>query len=174
MDAAKQRVKAVAARKKEEDRKAKGKEGTSSSVPKAIFRGSAKRKTDRENDRPPKKVAITPGDAHSKKSPPKPGPNAGKGMMTSTGPVIEGPRCLLTHKDYAVKEVKTFIKSTDVDPYAELGTEELGESTLFYLTQVSSLPWLILSCLFLLFFSFLFFSFFLTNDYTFLQALVRV
>ena len=106
------------------------------------------------------------------KSPPKPGLSASKGMMTSTGPVIRGPRCLLTYKDYAVKEVKTLIKSTDVDPYAELGTEELGESTLFYLTQVSSLPWLILSCLFLLFFSFSFS--FLTNDYTFLQALVRV
>ena len=140
MDAAKQRVKAVAARKKEEDRKAKGKEGTSSSVPKAIFRGSAKRKTDRENDRPPKKVAITPGDAHSKKSPPKLGPGTGKGMMTSIGLIIDGPCYLLTHKDCTVEEVKTLIKPTDVDPCAKLGTEELAESTLFDLTRVSSLP----------------------------------
>ena len=85
-------------------------------------------------------LKITPGDAHSKKSPPKPGPSVGKGMMTSIGPVIEGPRCLLTHKDYTVEEVKTLIKPTDVDPCAELGTEELGESVLFDLTRVSSLP----------------------------------
>ena len=140
MDAAKQRVRAVAAHKKEEERKAKGNEGMSSSVPKVVSKGSAKRKTDGENDCPPKKVAVTPGDASSKKSPSKPGPNAGKGMMTSTGPAIGGPCCLLIHKDYAVKEVKTLIKPTDVDPCAELGTEELGESALFYLTRVSSLP----------------------------------
>ena len=92
---------------------------------------------------------------YSKKSPPKSGFGAGKGMMTSAGPVIEGPRCLLTHKDYAVEEVKTLIKPTDVDPCAELGTEELGESALFDLTRVSPLPWLILSCIFLLFVCFL-------------------
>ena len=157
MDATKQRVRAATARKREKERKAKGNEGTSSSVPKVVSKGSAKRKTDGENDCLPKKVAITPGDAHSKKSPPKPGPSAGKGMMTSTGPVIEGPRCLLTHKDYAVKEVKTLIKPMDVDPCAELGIEELGESALFYLTRVSSLPQLILSRLFLLFFFFKFY-----------------
>ena len=151
MDAAKQRMRAAAAHKKEEERKAKGKEGTSSSVPKVVSKGSAKRKTNGENDHSPKKVVVTPGDAHSKKSPPKSGPGAGKGMMTSTSPVIEGPRCLLTHKDYAVDEVKTLIKPTDVDPCAELGTKGLGESALFNLTRVSLLPWLILSCLFLLF-----------------------
>ena len=47
-------------------------------------------------------------------------------MMTSTGPIIEGPRRLLTHKDYAVEEVQSFIKPTDVDPGAKLGTKELG------------------------------------------------
>ena len=151
MDAAKQRVRAVATHKKEEERKAKGKEGTSLLVPKAVSKGSAKKKTDGENDRPPKKVAITSGDAHPKKSPPKPCPGVGKGMMTSTGPVIEGPRCLLTHKNYTVEEVKTLIKLTGVDPCAKLVTEELGESVLFYLTRVSLLPWMILSCLFLFF-----------------------
>ena len=140
MDAVKQWVRAAAARKKEEKRKAKGNEETSSSIPKAVFKGSAKRKTNRENNRPPKKVAITPGDASSKNSPPNTSPGAGKGIMTSTGPVIGGPRCLLTHKDYAVEEVKTLIKLTDVDPYAKLGTKELGESALFDLTRVSSLP----------------------------------
>ena len=99
MDAAKQRVRAPTTCKKEEERKAKGKEGTSSSVPKTVYKGSAKRKTDGVNDRPPKKVAVTPGDAYSKKSPPKSGPSAGKGMMTLASPVIEGPHCLLTHKD---------------------------------------------------------------------------
>ena len=83
-------MKAAATRKKEEERKAKGKEGTSSSVPKAVSKGSAKRKTNEEDDHPPKKVAVTLGDAHPKKSPPKPGLGAGKGMMTSTGPVIGG------------------------------------------------------------------------------------
>ena len=111
--------------KKEEERKAKGKEGTSLSVPKAISKDSAKRKANVEDDRSPKKVVVTTGDAHPKNLPPKPGPGAGKGMMTSTGPVIGGPRCLLTHKDYAVEEVKTLIKPTDVDPYAKLGTEKL-------------------------------------------------
>ena len=95
----------------------------------------------------PKKVAITSGDANSKKSPPKSGLDASKGMMTSTGPVIEGPCRLLTHKDYVVEEVKALIKLTDVDPCAELGTEELGALALFDLTRVSPLPWWILSCL---------------------------
>ena len=47
-------------------------------------------------------------------------------MMTSIGLVVEGFRRLLTHKDYAVETVESFIKLTDVKPYAELGTEELG------------------------------------------------
>ena len=124
----------------------------SSSIPKAISKGSAKRKTDGENDHLPRKVVITPGDTYSKKSPPKLGPSTGKGMMTSTSPVIEGSCCLFNHKDYAVEEVKTLIKPTDVDPCAELGTEELGESALFDLSRVSSLPSLILSWFFFFFF----------------------
>ena len=126
MDIAKQRVRAAAARKKEEAKKAKGQEGMPSSVPKAVSKGSAKRKTDKRNDRPPKKVAVTSGDAHPKKPSPKPGHGAGKGLMTSTGPVTEGPYCLLTHNDYAIEEVQSLIKPTDMDPYVELGTEELG------------------------------------------------
>ena len=70
----------------------------------AVFKGSAKRKVDREDDRPPKKVVISLGDAHPKKSTPKPGHGASKWMMTSTGPVIEGPRHLFTHKDYVVRK----------------------------------------------------------------------
>ena len=176
MDAAKQRVRAVAARKKEEAKNTKGQEGTSLSVPKAVFKGSAKRKLDGEDDRPSKKVVVTPGDAHPKKSPPKPGRGAGKGMTISTGPIIEGPYCLLTDKDYAVKEVQSLIKPTDVDSCAELGTEELRASALFYLTRVNPFSWLISSPFFSLFFSLssFFFLFFLTDDRTLFQALVCV
>ena len=145
MDAAKQRVRVAVTCKKEEAKKTKGQEGTSSLVPKAVSKGSAKRKGDGEDDRLPKKVAITLGDVYPKKSPPKPGRGASKGMMTSTGLVIEGPRCLLTHKDYAVEKVQSLIKSTDVDPCVELGTEELGASALFYLTRVNPFLWLISS-----------------------------
>ena len=67
----------------------------------------------------------------------------GKGMMTSTGPVIEGPRRLLTHKDYAVEEMQSLIKPTDVDPCSELGTKELGALALFDLTRVNLFSWLI-------------------------------
>ena len=72
MEAVRQRVKAAAAHKKEEERSAKGKEGVSSSTPKAVSKGLAKRKADGKDNRPLKKAAITPGDAHpKKKSPPK-------------------------------------------------------------------------------------------------------
>ena len=157
MDAAKQKVRMAVARKKEEEKKAKGQKGTSSSVPAAISKGSAKRKVDGEDDRPPKKVVVSPGDVHPKKSPPKPGCGVGKGMMTLTGLAIEGPRCLLTHKDYAVEEVQSPIKPMDVDPCAELGTKELGVLSLFDLTQVNLFSWLISSPFFSLFF-------FLTNN----------
>ena len=60
MDAVKQRVKAATAGKKEEAKKAKGQEGTSSLVPTAVSKGSAKRKVDGEDDRPPKTVAVSP------------------------------------------------------------------------------------------------------------------
>ena len=56
--------------------------------------------------------------------------------MTSSGPVNEGLCCLLTHKDYAVGEVGSFIKPTDIGPYDLLGKEDLGASTLFDLTRV--------------------------------------
>ena len=72
MEAVRQRVKAAVACKKEEEMRAKEKEGASSSAPKAVFEGSAKRKADGKDDRPPKKAAVTLGDAYpKKKSPPK-------------------------------------------------------------------------------------------------------
>ena len=138
MESAKQRIRVVAARQKEEKR-AKG-ELTSSSAPKAITKGPPKRKTDGKDSRPLKKVTVTPGNKPPEKSTPASGHGAGKGVMTSSSPVLEGPRCLLTHKDYAVEEIETLIKPTDIDPCAFLGTEELGASALFDLTQVSRIP----------------------------------
>ena len=106
MEAARQRVRAAVAHKKKEERRAKGKEGASWLTLKAVSKGSAKRKANGKDNRPPKKAAITPKDAHTKKkSPLKSSRGVSKGMMTSTGPVVEGPRRLLTYKDYAVEEV---------------------------------------------------------------------
>ena len=147
MEAARQKVRAAAGCKKEEERKAK--EGASSSTPKAIAKGLAKRKVNGKDDRPPKKAAVTPGDEHlKKKSPPKSSRGAGKGVMTSSGPVIKGPYRLLTHKDYAIEGVESLIKPTDIEPCDQLGTKDLGASALFDLTWVGLLSWLILSRLF--------------------------
>ena len=60
--------------------------------------------------------------------------------MTSSGPVNEGLCCLLTHKDYAIREVESFIKPTDIGPCDLLGMEDLGASALFDLTRVCLLP----------------------------------
>ena len=126
MESAKQRVRATAARKKEE-KKAKETEGGPSSTPKTVSKVS-KRKPDGKDNRP------------KRKSPLKSSHGVGKGVMTSSGPVIEGPRCLLTHKDYAVEEVGSFIKPTDIGPCDLLGTEDLGTSSLFDLARVCLLP----------------------------------
>ena len=100
----------------------------------------SKRKPDGYYDRPSKRTAVTPGDTSSKrKSPLKPSYGAGKGVMTSFGPVIEGPCCLLTHKDYAIGEVGSFVKPTDIGPCDLVGMEDLGSSALFDLTRVCSL-----------------------------------
>ena len=131
MDVAKQRIRAVAAHKKEE-RLAKGTEEGNSLTPK-----SSKRKYDRDDARPSKKTVVIPGDASPKgKSSLKPSHGAGKGVMNSSGPVLEGLSCLLTHKAYAVGEVDSFVKSTDLEPCDLVGTEDLGASTLFDITKV--------------------------------------
>ena len=78
-----------------------------------------------------------PGDASSKgKSALKPSHGAGKGAMTSSGPVLEGPSCLLTQKAYAVGEVGSFVKPTDLEPCDLVGTEDSGASALFDITRV--------------------------------------
>ena len=139
MDATKQRIRAVAARKKEEAKLVKGTEEGTSSVPKAVSKVS-ERKPDKDDDRPSKRTAVTPGDASLKrKSPFKPSHGTGKGLITSSGPVIEGPCCLLTHKDYAIREVGSFVKPTDIGPCDLVGTEDLGVSALFDLTKVCPL-----------------------------------
>ena len=105
MEVAKQRaqVRVAAAHRKEEEKKAKGKERASLSTPKVAGKGVLKRKADGKDDHPPKKASVTPRDMLPKKpSPPKTSHRAGKGLMTTSGPVTQGPdRRLLTHKDYA-------------------------------------------------------------------------
>ena len=65
-----------------------------------------------------------------KKSPLNSSRGIGRGVVTSSNPFIEGPRC---HRG-------SFIKSMDIAPYNQLGTKDLGVSTLFYLSRVCLLP----------------------------------
>ena len=110
-------------------------EGTSL-VPKTIIKVST-RKPDRKDGRPSKRAAVTPRDVSPKwKSPFKPSHGAGKGVMTSSSPVLEGPGCLLTHKEYAIREVGSFVKSTDLEPCDLVGTKDLGVSALFGINKV--------------------------------------
>ena len=135
MDIAKQRIRAATARKKEE-RLMKGTEEGDSSAPKFISKAQ-KRKADGDGTRPSKKTVTILGDASPKgKSALKPSHGAGKGAMTSSGPVLEGPSCLLTHKAYAVGEVGSFVKLTDLESCDLVGTEDLGVSALFDITRV--------------------------------------
>ena len=135
MDIAKQRIRAAAARKKEE-RLTKGIEEGDSSTPKFISK-APKRKADGDGTRSSKKTVTILGDASPKgKSALKPSHGAGKGAMTSSGPVLEGPSCLLTHKAYAVGEVGSFVKPTDLESCDLVGTEDLGVSALFDITRV--------------------------------------
>lgn len=94
-------------RKEEEKKNEKGKKGASSSAPKIVGKGVPKRKAGGKNDRPSKKVSVTPREKQSKNpSPPKQSHGTGKGLMTSLSPVTQGTCHLLTHKGYAVKMVK--------------------------------------------------------------------
>ena len=128
----------AAGRRKEEEKKAKGKEGASSSTLKVVGKGEPKRKVDGKDNRPPKRMSVTLGEKLPKKPlPPKPSHGAGKGLMTTSSPIIQEPNHhLLTHKDYAVEVIESIIKDKDVDPCAEQMTEELGASSLFDLTRV--------------------------------------
>ena len=130
MDIAKQRIRAAAARKKEE-RPTKGAEEGDSSAPKSVNKAS-KRKADGDGAHPSKKTVSIPGDAFPKgKSALKPSHGAGKGVMTSSDPILKGPSCPLTHKAYAVGEVGSFVKSTDLKP-----CDLIRASALFDITRV--------------------------------------
>ena len=56
--------------------------------------------------------------------------------MTSSNPVLEGPCYLLTHKVYAVGEVSSFVKPTDLEPCDLVATEDPRASALFDITRV--------------------------------------
>ena len=134
MDVAKQRIRAAAVCKKEE-RLMKGAEEADSSAPKSVSKAS-KRKADGDGARPSKKTVSIPGNASPKgKSALKPSHGAGNGAMTSSSPILEGPSCLLTHKAYAVGEVGSFMKPTDLEPYDLVGMEDLEASALFDITR---------------------------------------
>ena len=106
------------------------------SAPKFVSK-APKRKADGDGARPSKKTVVIPADASSKgKSSLKPSHGPGKGVMTSSGPVLEGLSCLLTHMAYAVREVSSFVKPTDLEPCDLVGTEDLGALTLFDITRV--------------------------------------
>ena len=135
MDITKQRIRAAAACKKEE-RLVKGTEEGNLSAPKSVSKAS-KRKSNRDDTHPSKKTIAIPGDASPKgKSSFKPSHGAGKGAITSYGPILDGPGCLLTYKAYTVREVGSFVKPTDLEPCDLVGTEDLGASALFDLTRV--------------------------------------
>ena len=137
MESAKQRIRAAVARQKAE-KKAQEAGGEASSTSNVLTR-QAKRKPDRGDHRPAKKATVPPGSV-KEKSPPKLSHGAGKEAMTSLGPVNEGPCHLLTYKDYAVGEVKSFIKLANIEHCDQLGTEDLGASALFDFTKVCLLP----------------------------------
>ena len=70
-------------------------------APKVVMNGAPKRKANEKDDRPSKKVSVTLGEKQPKKlSPPKSSHGAGKGLMTTSGLITQGTRCLLTHKGY--------------------------------------------------------------------------
>ena len=138
MDAAKQKIRVAVARKKKE-RLVKETEEGNSLVPKSVTKVS-KRKPDGDDNHPSKRVTVTPSDASPKgKSSLKPSHGAGKGVMTSSGPILEEPCCLLTYKGYAVGEVGSFVKPMDLEPCDLVGMEDLRASALFDITRVCSL-----------------------------------
>ena len=86
--------------------KQKEKEGASTSAPKVVGKGAAKQKSYGKDDLPLKKGPGTPaGDKQSKQpSSSKSSHEAGKGLMTVTGPVTQGiVRRLFTHKNISLR-----------------------------------------------------------------------
>ena len=116
----------------------KQKEGSSSSAPKSVIKGSSKRKSEGKDDHPLKKGSAIPAGDKSKKSlPSKPSHGASKGLMTAIGPISLGTvHRLLTHKEHAVEMVESIIKETDLDRCVEQTMEDLEASSLFDLSRV--------------------------------------
>ena len=109
------------------------------SAPKGVGKGRSKQKSEGKDDCSLKKGSGIPAiEKHPKQpSPPKPSHGAGKGLMTSIGPVTQGTEHrLLTHKELAVEMIESIIKETDLDPYAKQLTEDLKASSLFDLARV--------------------------------------
>ena len=126
----------MAAACKKEERLVKGTEEGNSSAPKFVSKAS-KRKSDGDDARSSKKTIAILGDASPKrKSSLKPSHGVGKGAMTSSGPILEGPCCLLIHKGYAIAEVGSFLKLMDLEPCDLVATEDLGASALFDIIRV--------------------------------------
>ena len=129
--------------------KQKEKEGASMLAPKIVGKGTSKRKSEGKDNHPLKKGLGTPAsDKQSKQPlPPKLDHKVGKGLMTATGPVTQViVRRLLTHKEHVVEMVESIIKETDLDPYAEQMTKDLGASGLFDLARVFFLILYSISC----------------------------
>ena len=56
--------------RKKKKREPRERRGASSSAPKAVSKGSTKRKVDGKDNHPPKKAVVTPRDTHPKKKSP--------------------------------------------------------------------------------------------------------
>ena len=57
--------------------------------------------------------------------------------MTSTSPVTQGTKHRpLMHKEHAIEMIESIIKETDLDPFAEQLTKDLGAPGLFDLARV--------------------------------------
>ena len=77
------------------------------------------------------------GDKQKKRSSPKTGHGASKGLLIETGPVTQGTfHRLLTQKEHDVDMVESIIKETDFDPCVEQTIEDLGALGLFDLSRV--------------------------------------
>jgi len=76
----------------------------------------------------------------------------------TTNPVTQDSECrLLIHKSYAVEMLESIIKDKDADPCVGQATEELGDSGLYDLAQLSTFHFVISS-----------FSCYPTNSYSIL------
>ena len=143
MEAARKRVRAVAARKMEEDKKTKA--GESSSAPKTVSREATKSKNDGIDDRLSKKASVIVGGKLPKKPSPKKH-GVGKRLMTATNPITQDSEYrLFTHKSYAIEMLESSIKDKNTSPCVGQVTKVLGDSSLFDLAWVSTFHSLIYS-----------------------------